>query len=116
MVSYTKTDSRSRDIQQTRFNAPTKRRTGEPLRSVHLLSERSGTTRISGTFTRSIQKTIMQSKTVIQITSTIYAVAVTGCAWWALSVPLHPFFVGLTWAACMVIGLLHYQDSINNSV
>jgi len=58
----------------------------------------------------------MQSKAVIQIVSTIYAVSLTGCAAWALLVGVHPFFVGLVWASCMLIGLIHYQDSINNSV
>ena len=58
----------------------------------------------------------MQSKTAAQITATIYSLSLTGVAWWALSVGLSPFFIGLMWAACMTIGLMHFQDSINNSV
>ena len=58
----------------------------------------------------------MQSKTAVTITATIYAVALTGCAAWAIVSSLSPFFIGLAWSACMIIGGLHFQDSINNSV
>ena len=58
----------------------------------------------------------MQNKAAITITATIYAVALTGCAAWAIVSNLNPFFIGLAWSACMIIGGLHFQDSINNSV